>query len=109
MKSRRTSAATYDTSKHEKQPSINVQSEEKAKAQESYAKMEKLMKKIRNEYKYDKVCNIKNIESSFMEVDRSKKDCTTIQLFDSITVRDEADAKKSFEHIMNCLYKNKLV
>ena len=98
------------SSKHEKQPSINVQSEEKAKAQEAYAKMEKLMKKIRNEYKYDKVCNFKSIERTFfLELDRSKRDCTTIQLLDSSSVRNEEDAKKSFDQIMNCLYKNKLV
>ena len=106
-----TNLSSYmSSSKHEKQASINVQSEEKAKAQESYAKMEKLMKKIRNEYKYDKVCNFKSIERTpFLELDRSKRDSTTIQLLDSSTVRNEEDAKKSFEQIINCLYKNKLV
>ena len=89
-----TNLSSYmSSSKHEKSSSINVQSEEKAWAQESYCKMDKLMKKIRNEYKYDKVSIIKSIEKDpFSEVDKSRKDFMTIESFDRRPVRNEEDA-----------------
>ena len=68
------------------------------------------MKKIRNEYKYDKVSIIKSIEKDpFSEVEKCRREFRTIESFDRRPVRNEEDAKISFEEVMNTLYKNKLI
>ena len=68
------------------------------------------MKKIRNEFKYDKSCTIKSIEADpFLTYEKPKRSKSIIELIERTSVRTDEEAEIFFEEVMNSLYKNRFI